>query len=304
MSIQIDHISHSYDKGKVQALKNINLQVRPGERFGLIGPDGAGKTSLFRILTTLLLPENGKATVCGYDVVDNYKNIRQISGYMPGRFSLYQDLSIEENLRFFARVFGTTLEQNRHLIEEIYVQLEPFKSRPAGKLSGGMKQKLALCCALIHEPKVLFLDEPTTGVDPVSRREFWDMLDRLRNRNITILVSTPYMDEASRCDRIGLIQNGELLAVDTLDSIIQNYPKKMWSVRTKKTNDVLKFLKDRPEIEAATPFGDSIHITMTDQQARLGDVTHLVQQAEAGVEVHTMTPDIEDIFMDLMKAQK
>lgn len=303
MSIQINHISHSYDKGTVKALKDINISVAQGERFGIIGPDGAGKTTLFRILTTLLLPEEGNANVCGYDVVKDYKTIRSISGYMPGKFSLYYDLSIEENLQFFARVFGTSLKENRHLIEEIYVQLEPFKNRPAGKLSGGMKQKLALCCALIHEPKVLFLDEPTTGVDPVSRREFWDMLDRLKSRNITILVSTPYMDEASRCDRIALIQNGSLLAVDSLQGIVNQYDKKLWSIKTSNTNEVLKKLKSVTGIHSCIPFGDSIHVQFIDQNIGLKEASTIVRNVDNNVVVQALKPEIEDIFMDLMTRQ-
>ena len=208
MSISIKHISKSYKT--VKALQDISFEVAEGELFGLIGPDGAGKTSLFRVLTTLLLANEGTATVAGFDVVEDYKQIRRNVGYMPGKFSLYQDLTVEENLTFFATIFGTTIQENYDLIQEIYVQIEPFKDRRAGKLSGGMKQKLALCCALIHKPKVLFLDEPTTGVDPVSRKEFWEMLKRLQQKGITILVSTPYMDEAALCDRIALIQDGKI----------------------------------------------------------------------------------------------
>ncbi len=211
--IDIERISKSYED--IEALKDISFQVNQAEIFGLIGPDGAGKTSLFRILTTLLLPDTGDAYVQGYHVVKDYKKIRNIIGYMPGRFSLYQDLSVEENLSLFASIFGTTIEENYELVKEIYSQIEPFKDRRAGQLSGGMKQKLALSCALIHKPEVLFLDEPTTGVDPVSRKEFWGMLKNLKAHGITILVSTPYMDEANMCDKIGLIQNGEILSIDT-----------------------------------------------------------------------------------------
>jgi ABC-2 type transport system ATP-binding protein len=202
-------------KNEVLAVDHVSFSVNDGEIFGLIGPDGAGKTSIFRMLTTLLLPDSGSASVAGFDVVKDYKQIRNTVGYMPGRFSLYPDLSVEENLNFFATIFETTIQKNYDLIKEIYVQLEPFKKRRAGKLSGGMKQKLALCCALIHKPTVLFLDEPTTGVDPVSRKEFWEMLKRLKAQGITILVSTPYMDEAGLCDRIALIQNGKILSIET-----------------------------------------------------------------------------------------
>ena len=216
-SVQIKNIAKSY--GSVTAVRDVSLDISSGELFGLIGPDGAGKTTLFRILTTLLLADRGEATVCGMDVRKDWRQIRSISGYMPGRFSLYQDLSVEENLHFFATVFKTTVEKNYDLIHDIYVQIEPFAKRRAGKLSGGMKQKLALCCALIHRPRVLFLDEPTTGVDPVSRKEFWDILARIKEQGITIIVSTPYMDEASRCDRIALMRNGVCLRTDTPEAI-------------------------------------------------------------------------------------
>jgi len=222
--VELQNITKTYEKGKVKAVTNVSFSVEKGELFGLIGPDGAGKTSIFRMLTTLLLPDSGKASVNGFDIVDGFKEIRKRVGYMPGKFSLYQDLTVEENLNFFATVFNTSIEENYDLIKDIYVQIEPFKHRRAGKLSGGMKQKLALCCALIHRPEVLFLDEPTTGVDAVSRKEFWEMLKRLKNEGITILVSTPYMDEASLCERIALIQHGEILQVDTPDAIIESFP--------------------------------------------------------------------------------
>lgn len=214
--VSVKDLKKSYNKGKTQALKGVSFEVEPGEIFGLIGPDGAGKTSLFRILTTLILADSGSAKVDGHDVVKEYKTIRQHIGYMPGRFSLYQDMTVEENLSFFATVFNTTIKENYHLVEDIYKQIEPFKTRRAGKLSGGMKQKLALSCALIHAPHVLFLDEPTTGVDPVSRKEFWDMLQRLkRNFNLSIIVSTPYMDEAEYCDRVSIMVDGKIEALDS-----------------------------------------------------------------------------------------
>lgn len=227
--VSVENLKMSYDKGRVKALKGVTFDVEEGEIFGLIGPDGAGKTSLFRILTTLLLADSGKAVVDGMDVVNDYKKIRQHIGYMPGRFSLYQDLTVEENLSFFATVFNTTIEENYHLVEDIYRQIEPFKKRKAGKLSGGMKQKLALSCALIHAPHVLFLDEPTTGVDPVSRKEFWEMLQKLKkNFKLSIVVSTPYMDEALQCDRIALIQDGQFLTIDTPENIIRTYTQTLW----------------------------------------------------------------------------
>ena len=219
-AIEVAHISKSY--GAVKALDDVSLTVESGDMFGLIGPDGAGNTTLFRLLTTLLVPDSGSARVEGLDIVQDYRAIRQIAGYMPGKFSLYPDLSVEENIRFFASLFGTTLEENYHLVAPIYRQIEPFRTRRAGKLSGGMKQKLALCCALIHKPKVLFLDEPTTGVDVVSRIEFWDMLSGLREQGITILVSTPYMDEAQRCNRVALINEGRIMGIDTPQRIIES----------------------------------------------------------------------------------
>lgn len=257
--ITIDHISKRY--GEVRALNDISLQVETGELFGLIGPDGAGKTSLFRILTTLLLADEGKATVGRFDVVSQYKEIRNRVGYMPGRFSLYQDLTVEENLSFFAHVFHTTIEENYSLIKDIYVQIEPFKNRRAGKLSGGMKQKLALCCALIHKPEVLLLDEPTTGVDPVSRKEFWDMLKKLKREGITIFVSTPYMDEATLCDRIALMLDGEILSTDTPAGIIGRYPKDLYEVSSANNYHLLLELRENPEVESCYIFGECLHVT-------------------------------------------
>src|SRR6187397_493005 len=232
-AVVVENIVKRYGlkKDEVIALQGISFNVEEGELFGLIGPDGAGKTSLFRILTTLLLADKGTATVNKLDVVKDFRQIRKRVGYMPGRFSLYQDLTVEENLRFFATVFDTTIEENYHLIKDIYRQIEPFKTRRAGKLSGGMKQKLALCCALIHRPTVLFLDEPTTGVDPVSRKEFWEMLKRLKKQGITILVSTPYMDEAGLCDRVALIQNGRILSINTPQGIIGEFKKPIIAAR-------------------------------------------------------------------------
>lgn len=227
-SVVVNNISKRYGSKKAvtTALRGISFEVDKGELFGIIGPDGAGKTSLFRILTTLLLAEEGTATVDGLDVVKDYKAIRQRVGYMPGRFSLYQDLTVKENLDFFATIFNTSVEENYDLIKDIYSQIEPFKDRKAGKLSGGMKQKLALSCALIHRPSVLFLDEPTTGVDAVSRKEFWEMLRKLKEQNITILVSTPYMDEASLCDKVALIQSGKILSIDTPEGVVRSFGKK------------------------------------------------------------------------------
>lgn len=220
-AIEVNNISKHY--GKVKALQNVSFSVGEGEIFGLIGPDGAGKTSMYRILCSLLLPNEGSASVCGYDVVNGMKEVRKRVGYMPGRFSLYQDLTVEENLKFFATLFNTTVEENYDSIKAIYSQIERFKTRRAGALSGGMKQKLALCCALVHKPQVLFLDEPTTGVDPVSRKEFWEILAHLKERNITIIASTPYIDEVQKCERVGFLSDGILKGIGTPDAILDTF---------------------------------------------------------------------------------
>src|ERR1700733_10504487 len=246
--IKLDKITKTYNKGQVLAVKDITFEVGPGELFGLIGPDGAGKTTIFRILTTLLLADKGTATVNGCDVVKDYVKIRSNVGYMPGKFSLYQDLTIEENLHFFATVFGTTIRENYDLIKDIYQQIEPFKDRRAGKLSGGMKQKLALCCALIHKPAVLFLDEPTTGVDVVSRKEFWEMLKRLKAQGITILVSTPYMDEARLCERVALIQSGKIMSIDTPANIIKAFPVKMYAAKSEHIYQLLIDFRENSQV--------------------------------------------------------
>ena len=300
MGIKVSNISKTYDK--VKALENISFEVKPGELFGLIGPDGAGKTTLFRILTTLLIADTGEATVAGYDVVQEYKSIRNHVGYMPGRFSLYQDLTVEENLNFFATIFGTTIEENYELIKDIYVQIEPFKNRRAGKLSGGMKQKLALSCALIHKPKVLFLDEPTTGVDPVSRKEFWEMLKRLQKKNITILVSTPYMDEAELCDRIALITDGKILEIDTPEAIKSSFPKKIYRVKSSGTFQLIQDLGAYDKTHSAYPFGEYIHFTSTSTDFNAKDlVDFLKEKNHSNIEVMETDPTIEDTFMELSK---
>lgn len=284
-------------KDTVQALKGISFDVEKGELFGIIGPDGAGKTSLFRILTTLLIPEGGEATVDGLDVVKDYKAIRQRVGYMPGRFSLYQDLTIAENLEFFATIFNTTIEENYELIKDIYSQIEPFKDRRAGKLSGGMKQKLALSCALIHKPSVLFLDEPTTGVDAVSRKEFWEMLRGLKKQGITILVSTPYMDEASMCDRVALMQTGQILSIDTPEGVIGNFNHPLLAVKNNNMLQLLNRLKEFEGTENVYPFGEYHHLVLKpgfDIDAVKGFVD---------AEVKPVRADIEDCFIDLMQTQ-
>ena len=300
MGIQVQNISKSYHD--IAAVKSITFEVKEGELFGLIGPDGAGKTTLFRILTTLLLANEGTATVAGFDVVKEYKSIRNVVGYMPGKFSLYQDLTVEENLIFFATIFGTTVEENYDIIKEIYVQIEPFKNRRAGKLSGGMKQKLALCCALIHKPKVLFLDEPTTGVDPVSRKEFWEMLKRLQQKGITILVSTPYMDEAALCDRIALIQKGSILKIDTPENIIKKYDKIIYDVQSNNTYQLIQDLKNYPSQYSVFAFGEYIHYI--DKKSVFNPLeleNYLKKNGHQDVVLKISKTTIEDVFMDLTK---
>ena len=300
MGISVSNISKSYKT--VKALQDISFEVKSGELFGLIGPDGAGKTSLFRILTTLLLANEGTAIVAGFDVVKDYKKIRNSVGYMPGKFSLYQDLTVEENLTFFATIFGTTIKENYDLIQEIYVQIEPFKNRRAGKLSGGMKQKLALCCALIHKPKVLFLDEPTTGVDPVSRKEFWEMLKRLQQKGITILVSTPYMDEAALCDRIALIQDGKILQIDTPQAIVKHYPKQIYNVSATNTYELINALKVYEYSHSVYPFGEFVHYT--DQRSDFNPTelnAYLESKNLSDIVIEKTKVTIEDTFMELAK---
>ena len=298
--ITLDHITKTYNKGQVQAVKDISIEVKAGEMFGLIGPDGAGKTTLFRILTTLLLPDSGHAAVNGLDVVRDFEKIRSSVGYMPGRFSLYQDLTIEENLQFFATVFGTTIKKNYALIKDIYQQIEPFKDRRAGKLSGGMKQKLALCCALIHKPSVLFLDEPTTGVDVVSRKEFWDMLGRLKAEGITILVSTPYMDEATRCDRIALIQKGSILSVDEPAGIVRAFPIDLYAAQAANTHLLLREVRSYPGTDSCFAFGEALHVTFKDDAAD-GLLSWLANKGLRDASLQKIEPGIEDCFIHLLK---
>jgi ABC-type multidrug transport system ATPase subunit len=300
MSISVKNITKSYKK--VTAVKDLSFEVTQGELFGLIGPDGAGKTTLFRILTTLLFADKGTATVANFDVVNHYKSIRNNVGYMPGKFSLYQDLTVEENLNFFATIFNTSIEENYELIKEIYVQIEPFKNRRAGKLSGGMKQKLALCCALIHKPKVLFLDEPTTGVDPVSRKEFWEMLKRLQQKGITILVSTPYMDEAALCDRIALIQDGKILKIDTPQEIINDFPKKLYEVKTDNMYELIAYLKKYEHHYSVYPFGEFVHYTDKRLDFNPKELyQHLEKEGMKNIALQETKATIEDTFMELAK---
>ena len=297
-SINIQNLSKSY--GDTRAVQHLSLQVEKGELFGLIGPDGAGKTTVFRMLTTLLLPDEGTATIEGWDIVRDYKQIRNCVGYMPGRFSLYQDLTIQENLQFFATVFGTTIEQNYPLIKDIYEQIKPFCNRRAGKLSGGMKQKLALCCALIHKPKVLFLDEPTTGVDVVSRKEFWQMLAKLKEQGISILVSTPYMDEASLCDRIALIQSGKVLSTSTPAQIIADYPTTLYAVKAPDLYALLQHLREDPHIDSCFPFGEYLHITLK-ENTHIPIFEQQLKTTFPHLDWQHITPTIEDSFIRLME---
>lgn len=293
MSISVQHINKSYNG--IPAVKDISFEVNQGELFGLIGPDGAGKTTIFRILTTLLLPDSGTASVAGIPI-DDYKSIRNNVGYMPGKFSLYPDLTVGENLTFFATIFGTTIEENYDLVKDIYSQIEPFKNRRAGALSGGMKQKLALSCALIHKPKVLFLDEPTTGVDPVSRKEFWEMLKRLREKNITILVSTAYMDEAGLCDRVALILDGNIMKIETPERIKTDFHHQVFSIRAENNYHLLLQLEKSPYTHSVYPFGENLHYIDTRKNITLSDVRALLNEK---TEVEQVGATVEDVFIEL-----
>ena len=302
-SVEVENIVKTYatKKSKVIAVDDVSFSVDEGEIFGLIGPDGAGKTSIFRILTTLLIADSGSAKVLDYDVVKNYKEIRDIVGYMPGRFSLYQDLTVEENLQFFATIFNTTIKDNYDLVADIYKQLEPFKTRRAGKLSGGMKQKLALSCALIHKPKILFLDEPTTGVDPVSRKEFWEMLKRLKAQGITILVSTPYMDEAKLCDRIALMQNGKILKIDQPQNIVNQFGQNLYAVHSENMFKLLTDLRLFPNSQSCFAFGQNHHLTFKTETNGTHELEkYLNNQGHSNTTIKKIEPEIEDCFMQLM----
>jgi ABC-2 type transport system ATP-binding protein len=302
IAVDIKNIGKSYNN--VQALKNISLKVNESELFGFIGPDGAGKTTLFRILTTLLLADEGKASIYALDVVQDYKKLRTLLGYMPGKFSLYQDLSVEENLNFFAGIFKSDIEENRYLIDDIYTQIEPFKKRKAGDLSGGMKQKLALSCALIHKPKILILDEPTTGVDAVSRIEFWDMLYRLKEQGITILVSTPYMDEASRCDRIALIQKGEIMQIDEPQEILQGFKPILYGIKAQDMYQLVRHLRTHPACHSAHLFGEWTHFTTSSEIKTDELIQFLETKDHKKIELKKIKPVVEDSFMELMSQKK
>ncbi|CAN5919071.1 hypothetical protein BH11BAC7_BH11BAC7_12100 [soil metagenome] len=302
-AVTLDALTKTYNKETVLAVDKLSFEVGKGELFGLIGPDGAGKTSIFRMLTTLLLPDSGTASVDGFDIVKDYKAIRQRVGYMPGKFSLYQDLTVEENLDFFATVFGTSVKENYELIKDIYIQIEPFKKRRAGKLSGGMKQKLALCCALIHKPSVLFLDEPTTGVDAVSRKEFWEMLKRLKMQGITILVSTPYMDEATLCDRIALMQTGRILSIDTPAAIVNQYEGNLYAVKSGKMHQLLKDLRAFSGTLSCFAFGEFLHLTfINDTSESEAQIKQFLEaKGHTEIEFKKVQPTIEDCFIKLLK---
>jgi ABC-type multidrug transport system ATPase subunit len=299
-AIESSGITKSF--GATLALNDITFSVNESEIFGFIGPDGSGKTTLFRIITTLLVPDKGNMKVLGMDTTTDYKELRKNIGYMPGRFSLYQDLSVEENLNFYATVFGTTVEENYDLISDIYSHIEPFKKRLAGKLSGGMKQKLALSCALIHKPRLLILDEPTTGVDAVSRSEFWDMLGKLRKYNITIIVSTPYMDEAVRCNRVALIQDGKLLTVDTPQNIRAGFSRKLFTVKSTEKYKLLKTLRKNQEVLTVYPFGDSMHVTLKNDSSEKSLFDYLLREGINDAVIREADAGIEDRFLELMES--
>ena len=293
--VKVENISKAFKK--VQALNDVSFHAEKGELFGIIGPDGAGKTTLFRIMTTLTIPDNGSVLINNRSILKDYMEIRKNIGYMPGRFALYQDLTVEENLNFFASVFNTTIEENYHLVKSIYSHIAPFKNRKAGKLSGGMKQKLALSCALIHKPEVLFLDEPTTGVDPVSRKEFWDMLYDLKNMGITIIVSTPYMDEASRCDRIALIKNGAFIDVDTPENIINNFKQTLIALKADNMRQLLKDVRKCSQIKSAFAFGAEIHAVIDDED-KIEDINNQLKNLDhKNIEIYRISPAIEDCYI-------
>jgi ABC-type multidrug transport system ATPase subunit len=301
LSVEISKLSKSF--GDVRALENVSIGVERGELFGLIGPDGAGKTTLFRILCTLLKADSGHAAVEGLDVVKDFREIRRITGYMAGRFSLYQDLTVEENMNFYATVFGTTVEENYELVKDIYSHIEPYKNRRAGKLSGGMKQKLALSCALIHRPRILVLDEPTTGVDAVSRKEFWEMLLRLKDHDITILVSTPYMDEAGLCNRVALIQDGNVLSVDSPGAIIENYRGMLLAVSAGDLYQVKKDLGAWEHTSSVYLFGQHLHLTLDDDESEKELPAYLAEKGHGEAVIKTIEPGIEDCFLELMNRE-
>ncbi|MDR2979419.1 MAG: ABC transporter ATP-binding protein [Bacteroidales bacterium] len=305
-AVVVDHISKCYSD-KVPALKSVSFAVNQGEIFGLVGPDGAGKTSLFNIMTTLLFADEGSVTLLDMDVECDYKKVRAVIGYLPGVFSLYPDLTVEENLKFFATMYKSSLTENMPIIKPIWKQLTPFKTRKAGKLSGGMKQKLALCCALIHKPEILFLDEPTTGVDPVSRKEFWDILKTIQKQKITVIVSTPYMDEATRCDRIALIQEGEIIKIDSPEKIVKGFEGSLYSIRVKRIFDTLKVMEKCPIECIFYPYGEYVHAVFYDKNEVTIPIRFADFMKDNNMEYSDMkkiTPSIEDCFIELMERRK
>ena len=298
-ALSVVQLSKKY--GKVNALTEVSFDVQAGEVFGLIGPDGAGKTTLFNLLTTLQLPTSGNAKVLDYDLVAGYKKIRKEIGYLPGVFSLYPDLTVYENLRFFATMYGNKIDENMNLIAPIWEQIAPFKKRQAGRLSGGMKQKLSLCCALIHKPKILFLDEPTTGVDPVSRREFWNLLNTIKKQGIAVLVSTPYMDEATRCDRIALMKEGKIITINTPKNIIDNYKGRLYSLKTNTIFNLLDCMQSYPDNCNYYPYGEFMHISFYKKDFDLQFfIDFLENQGQLFTELTQIAPTIEDCFIELV----
>lgn len=299
-AVVLKNISKAYSGNK--AVDGVSFKVNPGELFGLIGPDGAGKTSIFRMLTTLLVPDAGTASVMGFDIVKDYKKIRSGIGYMPEHFALYPDLTVAENLNFFATIFNARIWKNYHLAKDIYAQIQPFKNRRAGRLSGGMKQKLTLCCALIHKPSVLFLDEPTTGVDPVSRKEFWETLQRLKAQQITTVVSTPHMDEANQCDRIALLQSGKILSIDAPSAIIAAYEDPVYAVKADNMYGLLQVLKNAPEVKDSYAFGEFAHLIFNKEKPdEEVFIAFLKEKGLSGIELKRVKATLEDGFIKRLK---
>ncbi len=303
--LNIDALSKTFNYGKIRAVSDVHLSVRKGELFGIIGPDGAGKTTLFRILATLLQPDSGSVSVDGMDLFSDYKSIRKHIGYMPGKFSLYPDLTVMENLQFFASIFGTTVKKNHYLIKDIFYRLEPFVNRKAGELSGGMKQKLALCCSLIHAPSILFLDEPTTGVDPSSRYEFWEILRKLKDAEISILVSTAYMDEASRCDRISMMNLGGFIATGVPKNIIESFDKTLLAISSDDMFRLLGDLRQINDIEECYTFGSNHHVRLSDKQIEISYLRKILEEQynHRNVVITCCKPTIEDCFMKESKKE-
>ena len=299
--ISVSHLDKSY--GKVHALRDVSFEVDEAEVFGVVGPDGAGKSTLFNILTTLLLPDSGDAAVLGLDVRTRYLEIRKHIGYLPGTFSLYPDLTVEENLVFFATMYQSSIKENMPLIASIWSQIEPFKKRFAGKLSGGMKQKLALCCALIHKPVLLFLDEPTTGVDPVSRKEFWEILRSIKQQGISVMVSTPYMDEATLCDRIALMQDGQIMRMDTPKNIIRDFNGHLVTLQTPDIFQLLKVMGQYAAHCTFYPYGENLHVIFYEPlEKAIPEFEVFLQQNDiTHGEIEQIEPNIEDCFIEIVK---